>query len=80
VLPRDGRVDLRREAHHGERAADSARTRAAEQVRDPHLRVLLDDLDAVAAEGRGNPFAVQQLPVLGPSRRHLRGKQERGNI
>ena len=71
-----GRVDLGCVAYDGERPGDALLALAAEEVRYAHGSVLLEDLDAIAAERRRNPLAVQELPNrrLRP-RMQLRGKR-----
>jgi hypothetical protein len=59
-------------AHDRERPADLLAARAAVQVRDSAAIGLLEDLDAVAAERRRNPLAVQDFPGDGLARQRRR--------
>ena len=54
-------VDGLRITHERERSANAFCPSAAEQVRDAHGVILLQDLDAVAPEGRSNALAVEHL-------------------
>ena len=81
MLGAHGGIDARRIAHDRKRPAGPLAGGAAVEVRYAHRLVLLEHLDAVAAEGRRNPLAVQRLPGrrLAEGRR-LNQERNGGNI
>jgi hypothetical protein len=74
VLARHERIDIGRIPNDGERPARARACIGAVQARDPQRRVLGQYLDAVAAEGRGDALAVEQLALCRLRRQRSRGQ------